>query len=113
MAAISSSVASRPSAATGSADNFRRERPDCMHSKNLAVLFLRYHFDEPFMLAKDGRLAIADERKLSGLHLEARFARLLLRKAYGTDLRLAVSSVRAPLAIERLARLCRPCGPLQ
>ena len=60
-------------------DDFRRKRPDRMHAKYLAVLFFCHHFDEPFVLTKNCRFAIPDEREFAGLDLEAGIARLLLR----------------------------------
>src|SRR6202047_5360906 len=83
-------------------DNFGGQGPNRVHAKNLSVLFLRDHFDEPFMLSQDRRLAITDEGKLPSLYLESRLARLLLGEPDGSDLRFAIGRVRAALAIEWL-----------
>ncbi len=71
VAAISSSVASRPIAATGLGNNFGGQRTDRVHAENLAVLFVGDHFDEAFMLTQNGGLAVAQERKLSDLHFDS------------------------------------------
>ena len=83
-------------------DDFRGQRADGVHAENFAVFFFGHHFDEAFVLAEDGGLAVADEREFSGLHLEAGVARLLFGEADGADLRLAVGAVGAALAIEGL-----------
>src|SRR5580704_18813041 len=83
-------------------DNFCRERPDRVYAKDLAVFFLSHHLDETLVLAKDGCLTVADERELTGLHLEASLARLLFSQTDGPDLGLAICRVRATLAIKRL-----------
>ena len=83
-------------------DDFRGQRADGVHAENFAVFRFGHHFDEAFVLAEDGGLAVAEERKLAGFHFEARFARLLFRQTNRADLRLAIGGVRAALAVERL-----------
>ena len=107
VAAMSSSVASRPERRDRLGDDFRRQRTDGVHAQNFAVLCLGHHLDEAFVLAEDGGFAVGEKRKLPGLHLEAGFARLLFGQADRADLRLAVGGVRAALAVKRLHLFAR------
>src|SRR6185437_9892469 len=83
-------------------DDFRRERSDRVYTENFAVFRLRNHLDEAFMTAEDTGLAIAKEWELAGLDFVASIASLLFRQADRADLRLAIRSVGAALAVKRL-----------
>ncbi len=89
-------------------ENFRRQRADDVHAQNLAVFFFGHHFDETFVLAEDGGLAVAEEREFADLHLVARLARLPFGQPDRADLRLAIGAVGNARALERAALLCRP-----
>src|SRR5207302_865742 len=51
------------------ADQLESLRSDDVHAQNLAVLFIRHHFDEPFVMAQNRRAAVPREWKTAHLDL--------------------------------------------
>src|SRR6185437_1567538 len=73
-----------------------------MHTEYLVVFLVGDYLDEAFVIPKNRRLAVADERKLPCLHFVTGVARLLFCQANGADLWLAERAIRASVAVERL-----------
>src|SRR5260221_865611 len=83
-------------------DQLISRRTDAMNAKDLAVLLVGDHLDEPIVLADDGGLAVRDERKFADLDLAPLRPRLRLGHAYTADARLGVGRRRDAIAIQGL-----------
>src|SRR5690242_24332 len=83
-------------------DDFRGEGTNRMDAKNFAIFGFRDNFDETFMLAEDGGLAVAKERELAGFDFVASITSLFFREANRADLRLAIRGVGAAPAVKGL-----------
>ena len=105
MCIIVSTVASASIAATAFGDQLVGLRADDVDAENLAVLLVGDHLDEAVVTAEDRRLAVADERKLADLHLEALRLGLRFGQADAADSGLGVGRAGNAILVDRDGRL--------
>src|SRR5450631_3426876 len=82
-----------PHGGDGSGNNFCSERPYCVNSQNLSILFFGDNLDETFMLAQNRGLTVSKEWELPDFYLVTGLAGLLFRQANRANLRFAAGAV--------------------